>query len=388
VEELRLGLGTLVTLSGDLRRRDRTGGERDALDALLRRPLTLRGIDGSALVRADGAAVEVVRAVGSCMSWAGAVAGAGALPAPVQAQVRDALSSGHPVLEGSPRAAPAFVAILPLGVGGFALVAAGPVGAPFAALDPSFLEAVGGQIGAALENADLVRRLEARSADLERLSVRMIRQHEDQRARLARELHDETAQVFAGLKLQLGALRESAPDDLAPRFARTLQLVDAGIRSIRNVTEELRPSVLDDLGLGPAVRALATDFSEWSGLTVHLEIGDGIPAVGPDAELVLFRAAQEALSNIARHAQASRVGVELSARDGGIHLRVADDGVGIPADLDLTAGGLPGRSGLFGLRERLAGVGGAAHFGPGLEARGLAVEVTVPVRPHNPGAAR
>jgi signal transduction histidine kinase len=373
VEEQRQGLLTLSALSGDLRR-PQAG---DSIELLLRRPLTLQGIQGAALVKATDAGIMAVRAVGACAAWTEAV------PGPVAARVRDALAGGQPMLESERRPAPGvppFTAILPLHAAGsdaLAFVAVGEIAAPFAALDNRILVAVGEQIGAVLDNAELDLALKRRTEDLERLSLRISEQHEAQRRRLARELHDETAQVFAGLKLQLGSLREAAPAEFGPRFDRLLELVSAGTRSIRSVAEDLRPALLDDLGLVPAVRALVADFHDWSGLEVSLEVPEPLPRLDAEAELALFRGAQEALSNVARHAEAVRVRVTVVPRQDGVLLVVEDDGRGLAEEeLSRIASG-PGRSGLFGLRERIGAVGGTvelAHARP----RGLRLAITLP----------
>ena len=258
-----------------------------------------------------------------------------------------------------------------------ALVVVGDVASPFTALDPGILVTVGEQIGAALEGLDLNRRLEERGADLERLAAQMIQVHEEQRRRLARELHDETAQVFSALKLQLGALRETAPADLGPRFSRLIELVDAGTRSIRSVTEDLRPAVLDDIGLVPALRALTTQFAQWSGLEVRFDAPVGFPRLHPEASLAAFRAVQEGLSNAARHASATHVNVRVESADR-FKLVVEDDGVGLPADQATRIANDSGRSGLFGLRERIAQVGGRVALTPG-SGGGLRLEVELPL---------
>jgi signal transduction histidine kinase len=193
--------------------------------------------------------------------------------------------TGQPSLGGAGE----FVAVLPVhrGAHPVTLVTTAQVAAPFTALDNRILLAIGEQIGAALDSIDLTARLEARSADLGRLSARMLEQHEEQRRRLARELHDETAQVFAALKLQLGSLRESVPENLHPRLERLTGLVGAGVDSIRRVSEDLRPTVLDDLGLLPALQALTAQFTQWSAIPVGFQAPAALEGLSSEAELVI-----------------------------------------------------------------------------------------------------
>src|SRR4029077_12893157 len=124
------------------------------------------------------------------------------------------------------------------------------------------------------------------------------------RRRLSRELHDETAQVFTAVKMELGVLREGVSEAQASRLDQVLGLIDTGIRGIRSVTNDLRPSLLDDLGLVPALRSLVSDFSERSGITAALAVPDALPLLSEEAELAVFRALQEGLSNVLRHAGA------------------------------------------------------------------------------------
>ena len=159
-----------------------------------------------------------------------------------------------------------------------ALVLVGQARDPFTALDETFLLALGQQVGAALENADLYSRLQARTVELARLSARMIEQHEEERRRLSRELHDETAQVFSAVKMELGVLQSAVQPPQAARLDHVLALIDTGIRSIRSVTNDLRPSLLDDLGLLPALRSLVADFSERSGIRTGLAVPTTSPA--------------------------------------------------------------------------------------------------------------
>jgi signal transduction histidine kinase len=374
IEELRQGLVTLSTLSGDLRRRDRD----DPLLDLLKRPLALRGVRGTALVSAADGVSRLVNGTGECSAWVD-----GGMPKPIAETVARAFQSHQPILQGqhqSEDGVPPFVAVLPIGGREpLALVVVSDVSAPFTALDDGILVAVSEQIGAAMENLEMDRALMARSADLERLSVRMIQQHEEQRLRIARELHDETAQVFAGLKLQLGALREALPSAENDRVDRLLTLVDTGSKSIRNVTDDLRPALLDDLGLLPALRALISDFREWSGLEVDVTLPEQIPPMGADADLALFRAVQEGLSNVARHAQATRVEVEVRETEGNLRLVIEDDGEGLAPDQLARVMSGPGRSGLFGMRERIVSVGGTVELTSSSKGTGLRLRIVVPL---------
>jgi len=252
----------------------------------------------------------------------------------------------------------------------------GDVRNPFTALDDDFLLALGQQVGAALDQWALDRQLDVRTAALERLSAQMVRQHEEERRRLSRELHDETAQVFSAVKMQTEALRPMLADSAGARLDRLLALVDTGIASIRQVTSDLRPTLLDDLGLRPALNSLVMDFKERTGIRARFDAPVSLPALSDDAELAIFRALQEALSNIVRHAEARDVQVSVTVQDGHLALSVEDDGRGFPVrggrirDTDH-------RMGLTGMRERLLAVGG--HVQLANATHGALVRITVPI---------
>lgn len=419
LDDLGRGVRALSTLSGDLQRRS---NDTDPLDVLLSRPLALPGVRGSAMYlfepppRADSAGqvgsggeshesdIEIldrvleaartratsagnegtpprgrfVRGTGVCTSWAEQ------LPLPA---VRDALArmriTRRPQVVASTDQQP-FIAALPVGSGAQlvgALIMAGDVRNPFTALDDDFLLALGQQVGAALDQWSLDRQLATRTRALERLSSRMLRQHEEERRRLSRELHDETAQVFSAVKMQLEALRGSLVPEAAPRLDRLLSLVDTGIASIREVTSALRPTLLDDLGLRPALHSLVTEFTERTGVQVRLVAPASLPALDGEAELAVFRALQEALSNALRHADASSVEVELRVEADELRLRVRDDGRGFPTAPGGRLLDTDQRMGLTGMRERLHSAGGALQISnrdPGAE---LLIRVPVPARP-------
>ena len=375
LDDLRRGLGALSDLSGDLQQ---AGRQQDVLDALLARPLTLPAVRGSALFIAEDGGPQFARGAGV---YGG---GAGAAPDGHAGDVINrALGTGLPQVSDRWRDRTAgsypYAAVLPLFRNGRtmgALVLVGDARDPFTALDDRFLVALGQQVGAALENTDLYRRLEARTVELAGLSARMIEQHEEERRRLSRELHDETGQVFSAVRIELGVLREGLPPAQSGRLDQVLGLIDKGIRSIRNVTNDLRPSLLDDLGLLPALRSLVAEFAERSGMRVELDAPASLPPLSEEAELALFRALQEALSNVLRHAQARSVDIGISVSREGVLLEVRDDGRGPngarPEELERA-----GHMGLAGMRERIGALGGTVRFG-GQPGAGALLEVLLP----------
>jgi signal transduction histidine kinase len=380
LDDLRRGLSALSALSGDLQH---AGREQDVLSALLARPLTLPTVRGSALFLLREGRPRLVRGAGVCERWADHD-GAGDGGAAALAR---AIESGLPQVTGrwsDGRTTYPFAAVLPLlqreqAMG--ALVLVGEARDPFTALDDRFLVALGQQVGAALENADLYARLEARTVELARLSARMIEQQEEERRRLSRELHDETAQVFSAVKMELGVLREGVAPEQAARLDQALALIDTGIRSIRSVTNDLRPSILDDLGLLPALRSLVADFAERSGIRTNLAAPGTLPPLSKEAELALFRALQEALSNVLRHAAARSVEIGISVNPTGVLLAVQDDGRG-PPELGPERLERGGHMGLAGMRERIKALGGSVRFGRAHDMGvGASLEVLVPVGP-------
>jgi signal transduction histidine kinase len=377
-DDLRRGLGALSALSGDLQR---AGREQDVLDALLARPLALPAVTGTALYVRQESSPRFLRGAGACATWQD-----GSLPLTVMNALQTVVETGRPQFTGdwsesAPRdTAYPYAAMLPILRNDrvvATLVLVGQARDPFTALDESFLLALGHQVGAALENADLYSRLEARSTELARLSARMVQQHEDERRRLSRELHDETAQVFSAVKMELGVLRGKLPADQEQHLDHILGLIDTGIRSIRNVTNDLRPSLLDDLGLLPALRSLVAGFAERSGIAASLAEPEELPPLSPDAELALFRSLQEALSNVLRHAAATSVEVAIARSGTSVLLRVADNGRGLPEAPGTTQFERNGHMGLAGMRERITALGGTVRIGSGGQS-GAVIEVLLP----------
>jgi two-component system sensor histidine kinase UhpB len=172
---------------------------------------------------------------------------------------------------------------------------------------------------------------------------------EAERQRIARELHDEVGQVLTGVVLELEHAARQADERDAAQLAAAREAVRRSLEDVRRIARELRPEVLDDLGLQSALRALCTAAAAHR-LHVERRI-DAIDGISPEVELVVYRVAQESLTNVMRHAGASEVLVSLANVGGGLRLIVRDDGRGLPA-------GVNGGAGIAGMRERALQVGG------------------------------
>ena len=198
--------------------------------------------------------------------------------------------------------------------------------------------------------------------------ARMLSAQERERVRLARELHDEIGQSVTGLMLELDRVAARAPSDLAPDLRETQETARAISNELREIVRRLRPEALDDLGLQSALIALTEQFSEQSGIVVERRLAAALPPLDDEAELVVYRVAQESLTNVARHSGAARVSVELEAGDDLVELVVYDDGSG-PGDA-------PPGNGIRGMRERAILVGGRLSVVPA--SPGMRVRLTVP----------
>lgn len=366
LEDLQEGLEALSSLSSELQPRDRA---EHLLDDLVERCLELRSVRGAALfldAAAPGAGIPAVAAAGACSDWSttSPPAGVREVLARVVSTASPQVAAADPGADGGRLGGHRFLAALPVlyrdRVAG-SLVVVGNAKDPFTALDTSFLTALGQQVGAALENADLYRRLQSRTDELERLQSRMVARFEEERERLSRELHDETAQILAAVNLRLGVIAEQAPEQ-AEGLDRIRALVGETIQSIRGVTRNLRPVALDDLGLLASLRAMARDLAGREGaLDVAFEAPPIRIEMHPDAELALYRTTQEAMANAVRHGGARAIRIAVESDDDGVVLSVHDDGTGFPAGFEIR--GNSRHTGLAGLRERVTAVGGHLEVG-------------------------
>ncbi|SPL96657.1 two-component sensor histidine kinase [[Actinomadura] parvosata subsp. kistnae] len=204
-------------------------------------------------------------------------------------------------------------------------------------------------------NRDLTHVIDTFNAMLDRLeaersasSAHALAAQEGERQRIARELHDEIGQSLTVVLLGLKRVVDRAPADLKEDLHGVQETVRASLDEVRQVARRLRPGVLEDLGLHSALSALCTDLSRMSGIPVTRSVRPDLPALGADVELVLYRIAQESLTNIARHAHAEHAKLSLARENGHLVLRITDDGRG---------GALQEGAGIRGMRERALLIG-------------------------------
>ena len=219
----------------------------------------------------------------------------------------------------------------------------------------------------------LLDRVESNEREFRRLARAVARVEEDERRRLARELHDGLGQTLTALKHRLAQLGGDVAPEARDRLDAAIALCGDALEDTRALSRLLRPPILDDLGLEAALRALARTLGESSGLSIDVAV-EPLPDLDGDLQTLVFRVAQEALNNAAKHAQAKEVILRVVARGGLLQLQVADDGRGCDPDAMLASGG----SGLGGMRERLRLYGGALelHSAPG---EGTRLRAVVPV---------
>jgi signal transduction histidine kinase len=220
-----------------------------------------------------------------------------------------------------------------------------------------------------------------RTEQLSVLSRHLIRVSEEEKARLARELHDEMGANLTAIGMHLANvgehLKASHPEQ-AETLGRARKTLVATVELKRRIVEDLRPSLLDNLGLGAALQSYVEDFGRTTGLDCDALIDGDVDAAGPMQAIALFRITQESLNNIAKYAQARTVTVHLAREGEAFVLEVNDDGVGIPPD----AMRRPKSHGLLGMRERALLLGGTLQVDRGINGIGTSVQACIPV--HGP----
>jgi two-component system sensor histidine kinase UhpB len=208
---------------------------------------------------------------------------------------------------------------------------------------------------------------------LREVAARALNAQEEERRRIARELHDGIAQTLTALRVRLRIARSAQGAALTETLDRISADIGAATEEIKRIAQGLRPPALDMLGLGPAIESYARSVAERSGLAIDTDIAATDGMLSPEAELALYRIVQEALSNVARHSGARSARVDLEVKRGAVQAVVSDSGRGFSVEEEMSRGGL----GLFGMQERGAYLGGAVE----IESRpghGTRVRVTIP----------
>lgn len=266
---------------------------------------------------------------------------------------------------------------------GAMMICTAPDAAPFSPQTYTLFSTAARQVGAALTNAALYGELQARDAVRRELLRQIVSAQEHERQRIARELHDGPGQTLTALGLGLAASSENVLRDpsIARRQLSQLKTLSAGaLQELRDIIADLRPSLLDDLGLVPAVRSQAQLLEARSATGVTVVVDGERRRLDPEVETIVFRVVQEALTNIAKHAQADRAEVRLRYGDDALTVTISDDGRGFETADTLTPP-QPGHEGwgLLGMRERVTLAGGSWRIAaePG---RGTTIDVRIPLQ--------
>ena len=219
-------------------------------------------------------------------------------------------------------------------------------------------------------SAEVFRRLEQQARDLRTVQLQVLESQEQIARRFSHELHDELGQELTALKANLFSLRATPNTE---RVDDCLQIVDNAVKNVRELSQLLRPTILDDFGLDAALHWLTENFGERTGIEVQYRSDLGERRLLDSTETHLFRIAQEALTNVARHSQASRVGIDLLGKERSVTLCIQDNGRGFTALASRRPAGL----GLVGMETRARGSNGTFHIesSPG---QGVKIEVTCP----------
>ncbi len=219
-------------------------------------------------------------------------------------------------------------------------------------------------------------RLRESEDKLRRLAAHLISVREEERAHIAREIHDELGQVLTGIKMEVGWLAKRLKEpSLLEKTESMAKLIDSTVQTVRKIATGLRPEMLDDMGLVAAVAWQAKDFQKRTGIRCRTKLPPESTKTDLEISTAVFRIFQEILTNVARHARATRVDIDLSVSDEAVSLEVLDNGVGIPSS------DLHGRRslGLLGMQERALLFGGEVVIS-GNPGQGTRVQVRIPMR--------
>ena len=224
-----------------------------------------------------------------------------------------------------------------------------------------------------------IRERRLADAKLKKLTQRVFDAQEEERGRVARELHDGISQILVGVRYALDSTRrrlEKGSGDAKAPLTQGIENLGTAISEVRRISRDLRPGALDDLGLGPALKALVEDFATRTGIETDFDTVVFRNRLDQDAKIALYRIAQEALTNIERHAAATHVSVDIRGHKRGATLRISDNGVGLDPTLSRRSAGI----GLRNMQERVEQLDGTLRIlaGAGSDG-GTVIEATVPL---------
>lgn len=242
----------------------------------------------------------------------------------------------------------------------------------------NLMRAIADRSALAIDRARITQTLREREARIAELSSHLLKAQEEERRRISRELHDETGQGLMVIRLYLEMLNEDLQDKKNKgKVAETVEVVDRTIDGIRRIISKLSPMALQELGLFAALRKEAKDLEKNKGVKTRVAISEDVGRLSAETEMTIYRIVQEALHNVAKHAQAKSVNIQMDrGEDGSVHLVVEDDGVGF---VQRTHSRLQS-FGLAGMRERIVGLGGILKVRSG-KGKGTRIEVLVPESP-------
>ena len=237
------------------------------------------------------------------------------------------------------------------------------------------MRAIGDRTALAIERARMTDALREREQRIAELSGHLLRVQEEERKRISRELHDETGQALMVIRLYLGMMETgTAGKGIRGKIRETVEVVDRTIEGIRRIIGKLSPLVLQELGLVAAIRKEAKDFARNTGVKARVMIADDVGRLASGTEQAIYRVVQEALHNVAKHAQAKNVTVQVERADQLVQVIVEDDGVGIQSR---SSNSRDHSFGLAGIKERIAMLGGTSRV-ISTKGQGTRIEISVP----------
>jgi signal transduction histidine kinase len=237
------------------------------------------------------------------------------------------------------------------------------------------MRAIGDRTALAIERARMTDALREREQRIAELSGHLLRVQEEERKRISRELHDETGQALMVIRLYLGMMESgNTTKSVRGKIRETVDVVDRTIEGIRRIIGKLSPLVLQELGLVAAIRKEAKDFARNTGVKARVLIAENVGRLASGTEQAIYRVVQEALHNVAKHAQAKNVTVQLERADELVQVVVEDDGVGIQSR---SSNSRDHSFGLAGIKERVAMLGGTSRV-ISTKGNGTRLEISVP----------